>query len=229
MNADNTLDHFIEHSPIAIVTLDASGRIMRGNDSFHSLTQQTLVSSLPMPFVDLLSAVKKAEGEALLKKALGDQIPTSMQSFELALPNSVEVIVSAYFSAISGGVLLHLIDITEQKNLELRFSHSQKMQAVGQLAGGVAHDFNNLLTAMIGFCDLLLMRHPAGDQSFADIMQIKQNANRAASLVRQLLAFSRQQTLRPKILDVTDTLAEVTIVVETAGLLTTGVVVWVDV
>jgi two-component system cell cycle sensor histidine kinase/response regulator CckA len=82
------------------------------------------------------------------------------------------------------------------------------MQAVGQLAGGVAHDFNNLLTAMIGFCDLLLMRHPAGDQSFADIMQIKQNANRAANLVRQLLAFSRRQTLQPKVLDLTDVLAE---------------------
>jgi two-component system cell cycle sensor histidine kinase/response regulator CckA len=79
---------------------------------------------------------------------------------------------------------------------------------VGQLAGGVAHDFNNLLTAMIGFCDLLLMRHPAGDQSFADIMQIKQNANRAANLVRQLLAFSRRQTLQPKMLDITDVLAE---------------------
>jgi two-component system cell cycle sensor histidine kinase/response regulator CckA len=72
----------------------------------------------------------------------------------------------------------------------------------------VAHDFNNLLTAMIGFCDLLLMRHPAGDQSFADIMQIKQNANRAANLVRQLLAFSRRQTLQPKIIELTDVLAE---------------------
>jgi two-component system, cell cycle sensor histidine kinase and response regulator CckA len=61
---------------------------------------------------------------------------------------------------------------------------------------------------MIGFCDLLLMRHPAGDQSFADIMQIKQNANRAANLVRQLLAFSRRQTLQPKVLDLTDVLAE---------------------
>jgi two-component system cell cycle sensor histidine kinase/response regulator CckA len=105
-------------------------------------------------------------------------------------------------------IVLHLIDQTEQKNLELRFSHSQKMQAVGQLAGGVAHDFNNLLTAMIGFCDLLLMRHPAGDPSFADIMQIKQNANRAANLVRQLLAFSRRQTLQPKTLDLTEVLAE---------------------
>ena len=82
------------------------------------------------------------------------------------------------------------------------------MQAVGQLAGGIAHDFNNLLTAMIGFCDLLLLRHSPGDQSFADIMQIKQNANRAAGLVRQLLAFSRRQTLQPKTLNLTDVLAE---------------------
>jgi CheY-like chemotaxis protein len=82
------------------------------------------------------------------------------------------------------------------------------MQAVGQLAGGVAHDFNNLLTAMIGFCDLLLLRFRPGDQSFADIMQIKQNANRAANLVRQLLAFSRQQTLQPRIIDIGEVLTE---------------------
>lgn len=104
--------------------------------------------------------------------------------------------------------ILYLIDTTEQKNLELQFAQSQKMQAVGQLAGGVAHDFNNLLTAIIGFSDLLLVRHGPGDQSFSDIIQVKQNANRAANLVRQLLAFSRQQTLRPKVLMITDVLAE---------------------
>src|SRR5262249_2935615 len=101
-----------------------------------------------------------------------------------------------------------LIDTTEQKNLELQFAQSQKMQAVGQLAGGVAHDFNNLLTAIIGYCDLLLLRYRAGDPSFADVMQVKQNANRAANLVRQLLAFSRQQTMRPKVLVLSDVLAE---------------------
>jgi two-component system cell cycle sensor histidine kinase/response regulator CckA len=108
----------------------------------------------------------------------------------------------------AGGLTLHFIDVTEQKNLEIQFVQSQKMQAVGQLAGGVAHDFNNLLTAMIGFCDLLLLRSPPGDPSFADIMQIKQNANRAANLVRQLLAFSRQQTLQPRVLNITDVLYE---------------------
>ncbi|WP_100085450.1 ATP-binding protein, partial [Nitrospirillum viridazoti] len=106
------------------------------------------------------------------------------------------------------GLILHLVDMTAQKNLEAQFVQSQKMQAIGQLAGGVAHDFNNLLTAMIGFCDLLLLRHKPGDQSFSDIMQIKQNANRAANLVRQLLAFSRQQTLQPRVLSITDVLAE---------------------
>ncbi len=110
--------------------------------------------------------------------------------------------------AEGGNLMLYLIDVTEQKSLEAQFVQSQKMQAVGQLAGGVAHDFNNLLTAMIGFCDLLLLRSRPGDPAFADIMQIKQNANRAANLVRQLLAFSRQQTLQPRILDITDVLVE---------------------
>ena len=89
-------------------------------------------------------------------------------------------------------ILLHLVETTEQKRLEARFAQSQKMQAVGQLAGGIAHDFNNLLTAMIGFCDLLLQRYRPGEQAFAGVMQIKQNANRGASLVRQFLAFANK-------------------------------------
>jgi len=104
--------------------------------------------------------------------------------------------------------ILWAMDVTEQDRLENQVVQSQKMQAVGLLAGGIAHDFNNLLTAMIGFCDLLMLRHKPGDSSFADLMQIKQNANRAANLVRQLLAFSRQQTLQTRVLSVTDVLAD---------------------
>src|SRR5690606_2935113 len=79
---------------------------------------------------------------------------------------------------------------------------------VGQLAGGIANDFNNVITAIIMASDLLLANHRPSDPSFPDIMNIKQNANRAASLVRQLLAFSRKQTLRPEVLNLTDVLAD---------------------
>lgn len=206
---------YINLSPIAIATVDSDGNIVSGNQAFHSLTSNSLTSALPVSFIRLVAEDKRTEAEAIIKKSLSEQVPAEAQTFSLILPNNNEIIVSAYFSFLTTNdgkrnLIIHLINITEQKNLEMRFAHSQKMQAVGQLAGGVAHDFNNLLTAMIGFCDLLLMRHPAGDQSFADIMQIKQNANRAANLVRQLLAFSRRQTLQPKILDLTDVLSDLT-------------------
>lgn len=108
------------------------------------------------------------------------------------------------------GIVLFCLDTTEQKNLETQFAQAQKMQAMGQLAGGIAHDFNNLLTAMIGFCDLLLQRHRLGDSSYADIIQIKQNANCAAELVRQLLQFSRKQPLQPELNNITDILINYT-------------------
>ncbi len=103
-----------------------------------------------------------------------------------------------------------LNDATELKSLEAQFVQSQKMQAIGQLAGGVAHDFNNLLTAISGHCDLLLLRHDQGDSDYGDLLQINQNANRAASLVNQLLAYSRKQNLRPEIMDLRDAISDLT-------------------
>jgi two-component system cell cycle sensor histidine kinase/response regulator CckA len=108
------------------------------------------------------------------------------------------------------GLVAVFNDATELKSLEAQIVQSQKMQAIGQLAGGVAHDFNNLLTAISGHCDLMLLRHDRGDPDYADLVQIHQNANRAASLVRQLLAFSRKQTLKPEVFDLRDTLGELT-------------------
>ena len=106
------------------------------------------------------------------------------------------------------GRVLYAIDATEQKALELKFAQSHKMEAVGQLAGGVAHDFNNVLTAIIGFSDLLLQTHRPTDPAYRDIMNIKSSANRAAGLVRQLLAFSRRQTLQPEVLELGELLTD---------------------
>ncbi len=105
-------------------------------------------------------------------------------------------------------VMIFAIDTTEQRALEEQIAQKQKMQEVGQLAGGIAHDFNNLLTGILGYTDLLLSSHRPSDPAFKDIMEVRNNANRAAALVRHLLAYSRRQTLRPKVLSLTDVIED---------------------
>jgi two-component system cell cycle sensor histidine kinase/response regulator CckA len=201
------LSQFITSSPLATARLDATGKVLECNHSLRELIKSRLPEA-GWVFAEIVSAENRSGITAWIERIARGQV-AERKPMDIALGED-GVTASLYLSRVEGTseIIAQIIDTTEQKNLEQRFAHSQKMQAVGQLAGGVAHDFNNLLTAMIGFCDLLLMRHPAGDQSFADIMQIKQNANRAANLVRQLLAFSRRQTLQPKMLDITDVLAE---------------------
>lgn len=209
-----TINSFIDMSPIAILRLDRAGEIVETNAAFRRLMHGTLPEDRPVRLIEFVDQEDRARFTDTLHTSWEQATPPAPLSLTLRLPNGEVVNAYTMITLMQPGegfepvLVLHMLDQTEQKNLELRFAHSQKMQAIGQLAGGVAHDFNNLLTAMIGFCDLLLMRHPAGDPSFADIMQIKQNANRAANLVRQLLAFSRRQTLQPKTLDLTDVLAE---------------------
>ncbi|SPU27474.1 Blue-light-activated protein [Candidatus Bartonella washoeensis] len=113
-----------------------------------------------------------------------------------------------YGDALRDLVIVSVIEITEQKTLEDKMIQNQKMQAVGQLAGGIAHDFNNVLTAILMSCDLLLNTYRSSDPAHADLINIKNNANRAAALVQQLLAFSRKQTLRPEKIDFTEFLSD---------------------
>ncbi|MDG1286245.1 MAG: response regulator [Rickettsiales bacterium] len=204
------LEPFIANSPLAAACLDMNGKITSSNASFRELTDTT-DKPAGWHFIEAVDDENRADITARLDSLNTESAETS--PLDVTMESNKEHSAMLYFSRYEKRngdpqILLHLIDTTEQKSLEVKYAHSQKMQAVGQLAGGVAHDFNNLLTAMIGFCDLLLQRHPAGDQSFADIMQVKQNANRAANLVRQLLAFSRRQTLQPKMLELTDVVAE---------------------
>ena len=202
--SEDRFQKFFEEAPLGIALVDTKGVLKDCNSELA----QMLGSSEEALSGKNLKNLLADENRDIVLKALarigqGEQLP---EPIEIVLKDKKTV--SAQIKD-SDSIVLHFIDLTEQKRLEAQFVQSQKMQAIGQLAGGVAHDFNNLLTAIIGFCDLLLLRHKPGDPSFADIMQIKQNSNRAANLVRQLLAFSRQQTLRPAVQDVTDILTEV--------------------
>lgn len=203
----------IKYSPIATALLDNKGLITDLNRSFRDLAN--IVSPNKMNIFNLVNPDNQENVKYFFHEVLsGKNDGLKPIDILLMVPNQENKAASLYLNRVTDaygqlqGIIAHMIDTTELKNLEMRFVHSQKMQAVGQLAGGIAHDFNNLLTAMMGFCDLLLMRHPAGDASFSDIMQVKQNANRAANLVKQLLAFSRKQTLQPEIINITDSLAD---------------------
>lgn len=203
------IDPIFDAAPIAVAVVGQKGDIREYNQPMkrHPAGNR---AQLGASVLDLVKPDDRAELEELI--AFAHEGKPASTPLDVVFDSQPERVGQVYSSSIAKGdetyVILYLIDTTQEKSLERQFVQAQKMQAVGQLAGGVAHDFNNLLTAIIGFCDLLLVRHDAGDQSFSDIIQIKQNANRAANLVRQLLAFSRQQTLRPKILMMTDVLAE---------------------
>jgi two-component system cell cycle sensor histidine kinase/response regulator CckA len=199
-----------QEMPVGLALIDQRLRIGDCNQTFEQLIDDTEASGKA-----ILDYVRDDE-KVLIAKELQTILEgqSAAKSLEVRIKGPSEAVTSIFAGRLQDdlerttGLVLLVIDNTEQKTLETQLAQSQKMQAVGQLAGGIAHDFNNVLTAMIGFCDLLLQRHRPGDQSFADIMQIKQNANRAAALVRQLLAFSRQQTLQPRLLNVTEVLAE---------------------
>ncbi len=203
---------FFANAPVGIALIDRFGRLEEANRALAELFGAAPRDLIGQPLIGFVN--EEDRREIAVKLAAAADGPAYPGPVEVKLKGPRDRTSVVFLSRLDGveggdgGLMLHFIDVTEQKNLEIQFAQSQKMQAVGQLAGGVAHDFNNLLTAMIGFCDLLLMRFRPGDPSFADIMQIKQNANRAANLVRQLLAFSRQQTLQPRILDITDVLVE---------------------
>src|SRR5690606_20095189 len=167
-----------------------------------------------VPLDTVIHERDRAAFAAALEKAKQHQ--ARIEPIDTVLPDNEERHVRFYVNAVVDGggddaeeaAIVYAVETTEQKALEAQMAQSQKMQAVGQLAGGIAHDFNNVLTAIIMASDLLLTNHRPSDPSFPDIMNIKQNANRAASLVRQLLAFSRRQTMRPEVLNLTDVLAD---------------------
>lgn len=199
-------EEFIETNPIPTVIIDESNKITRKNHSFEAI-EETYYDD-DVLFIDELIDLDPEE----IKKVNGFE---KFSTYEVKMKNDSKIpftIFSANFEQKKGKVkswMIQFIDNSEKTELKEKFIQAQKMQAIGQLAGGIAHDFNNLLTAIIGFCDLMLTRHAPGNQDFVDVMQIKQNANRAANLVRQLLAFSRKQTMQMEVVDLNEIISEI--------------------
>ena len=205
---------FFDHTPMAIATVDRAGAVVRANARFAKLAQSLSPDGAagksifrtvnPRDRGLLIAAINQAaEGQ-------GDIAPV-----EAMLDGTRERWGQFFVTAVeedereTEAAIVYMLETTERRTLENQINQSQKMDMVGQLAGGIAHDFNNVLSAIMMATDFLLNAHKPTDPSFQDIMQIKQNANRAAALVRHLLAFSRKQTLRPQVLDLGESLSDI--------------------
>ena len=207
---------FFDNTPMAIATVDGPARVVRANARFAQTRAEPRVATARRPS-SIFRGVNRARPRpvsAAISQAADGQ--GDIAPVEVMLDGARERWGQFFVTAVeeddreTEAAIVYVLETTERRALENQINQSQKMETVGQLAGGIAHDFNNVLSAIMMATDFLLNAHKPTDPSFQDIMQIKQNANRAATLVRQLLAFSRRQTLRPQVLDLGDVLSDLT-------------------
>ena len=212
------LARILHSAPFGMATLGVNGRLLGSNVAFTRLLGANgAVQGLSL--LDLISATGDIEAQRQLETALSEVNAgrITVAPIEISFGTDRQTTRRLYLAPVPQTLrqneiaMLYVIDATEQKALELKYAQSTKMEAVGKLAGGIAHDFNNVLTAIIGFSDLLLQTHRPTDPAYKDILNIKQNANRAAGMVRQLLAFSRRQTLQPETLELGEVLTDLSV------------------
>ncbi len=196
--------------PLGLALAERDGRFLYMNEAFRRAAGLDDDARPVYPGDLVVDEDKTAVANAVRRFSNSASISADIALRLKSQPDETVAMTVAGASGLGdAAVLLSLKDNSEDEKLKRQVSQATKMQAVGQLAGGVAHDFNNILTAIIGHCDLMLLRHTPGDGDYDDIQQVKSNSNRAAGLTRQLLAFSRQQTLRPQILQLPDVVSEV--------------------
>jgi two-component system cell cycle sensor histidine kinase/response regulator CckA len=208
---------FFHNTPMGIATVDRQGRIARSNALFarlfHPVRKSEGAAGDDRSILAVIAERDRGALEAAIRRAADKQ--GDIAPVDAALEGPGERFARFYVTAVEEeqdqeAAIVYAIETTAQRSLENQFTQAQKMDLVGQLAGGMAHDFNNVLGAIMMATDFLLNAHRPTDPSFQDIMQIKQNANRAAALIRQLLAFSRKQTLRPQVLDLGESVSDLT-------------------
>jgi two-component system cell cycle sensor histidine kinase/response regulator CckA len=209
---------FFQNTPMAIATVDKQGRIADSNARFARLFNPVFIGEASGDRSILAVVAERDRGalEAAIRKAAEGQ--GEIAPVDAALAGAGECYASFFVTAIEDekerdreAAIVYALETTQQRTLENQVNQQQKMETIGRLAGNIAHDFNNLLGAIMMATDFLLNAHKPTDPSFQDIMQIKQNTNRAASLVRQLLAFSRKQTMHPQVIDLGEALSDLTV------------------
>ncbi len=204
------LQNLLAMLPLGLALADRDGRFLFLNAAFRRAAGVTEGTTPIYPGDLVVREDKAAVADSVRRFANGNGMSGDLA---VRLTDRPEEPIALTIAGANGlgeaAVLLSLKDNSEEARLKREIAQATKMQAVGQLAGGVAHDFNNILTAVIGHCDLMMLRHTPGDSDYDDIQQIKLNSNRAANLTRQLLAFSRQQTLRPQVLQLPDVVSEI--------------------
>ncbi len=214
---------FFNNTPMAIASVDGEGRILRTNAPFMKLFAD-IISRDEIERHGRIEVVlhenERDEFREALSAAMDRQV--DIAPIDSRHPTNdtrhfrfyVNAVIDQSDEAPEEAAIVYAVDVTDQKALEAQMAQTQKMNAVGTLAGGIAHDFNNVLTAILLSSDHLLLQARPSDASFADLMEIKRNANRAAVLVRQLLAFSRKQTMRPSVLNLTDVIGDLRMLVD---------------
>lgn len=222
-SAEMRFTRFFNNTPMAIASVDGDGKILRTNGPFLKMFSG-LVTRDDMERGSLFETVLREDDrkgfQAALRQAAdkqGDISPIDSRRAddeERHFRFYVNAVIEHSEEAPEETAIIYAVETTEQKALEAQMAQTQKMNAVGTLAGGIAHDFNNVLTAILLSADHLLMSLRPADSSFADLIEIKRNANRAAVLVRQLLAFSRKQTMRPTVLSMTDVIGDLRMLVD---------------
>jgi two-component system cell cycle sensor histidine kinase/response regulator CckA len=209
---------FFNNTPMAIATVDRNGRIARNNALFAHLFQNVLKGEAPpqgRTIRDVVAESDRAELDRALAAAASGQ--GGIAPIDSALAGEGKHWARFYVTPVEDAerdceaAIVYAIETTEQRLLQDQADQAQKMDSIGKLAGGIAHDFNNVLTSIMMATDFLLSAHKPSDPSFRDIMQIKQDANRAASLVRHLLAFSRRQPQRLQVLDLGEILSDLSV------------------
>lgn len=205
---------FFQSAPFGIAMLGSDGRIVSANSAFCRMVLDGAAGT-GVSAAEALARAADPTTRAAVEEGLKRVISGRVHNVPIDITSGTkrDLVTRVYMSPFATGgareaAILYVVDATEQKALEARFAQSQKMEVVGKLAGGIAHDFNNMLTAILGFSDMLLGQHRRTDVAYKDIKNIQASANRAAELVRKLLALARQQTLQNEVISLADVLTD---------------------